>query len=88
MTQDKIPQIDSIQELAEFWETHDLTDFSDELEEVQDSVFVRQMPVTVYFEPQESEVIQSLAKSNHTTESKLIHEWVVERIRTSKDSIE
>jgi hypothetical protein len=30
----KIPQTDSIEELARFWDAHDLTDFEDELEEV------------------------------------------------------
>ncbi len=32
----KIPQTDSTRELAEFWDTHDLTDFEDELEEVHE----------------------------------------------------
>ena len=34
MTRTNIPQIDSIQELAQFWDTHDLTDFDNELEEM------------------------------------------------------
>ncbi|MCF8143096.1 MAG: BrnA antitoxin family protein [Deltaproteobacteria bacterium] len=36
-----LPQIDSIQELARFWDTHDLADFEDQLEEVRESVFKR-----------------------------------------------
>jgi hypothetical protein len=31
MSTPKIPHIDSIAELARFWDTHDLTDFEDEL---------------------------------------------------------
>lgn len=38
----KIPQTDSIQELAQFWDTHNLTDFEDQLEEVTEPVFVRE----------------------------------------------
>ncbi len=38
---DKIPNSDSIEDLAEFWDTHDLTDFEDELEEVDSPVFDR-----------------------------------------------
>ena len=34
MKQSKLPRTDSIQELAEFWDTHDLTGFDEELEEV------------------------------------------------------
>ena len=39
MNRTNIPQTDSIQELADFWDTHDLTDFEDELEEVTEPVF-------------------------------------------------
>ena len=41
MTASKIPKTDSIAELAEFWDTHDLTDFEDELEEVSGPIFRR-----------------------------------------------
>jgi len=41
MKKPKLPKTDSIQKLAEFWDTHDLTDFEDELEEVAEPVFVR-----------------------------------------------
>jgi len=35
----KIPETDSIQELVHFWNTHDLTDFEDQLEEINEPVF-------------------------------------------------
>lgn len=41
MSNPKIPQTDSIQELAQFWQTHDVTDFEDELEEVTEAIFER-----------------------------------------------
>ena len=43
MKTEALPQTDSIQELAQFWDTHDVTDFEDELEEVTDSVFEGEM---------------------------------------------
>ena len=36
-----IPSTDSVQDLARFWDKHDLTDFEDMLEEVPDPVFER-----------------------------------------------
>jgi hypothetical protein len=36
-----LPKTDSIDELARFWDTHDLTDFEDQLEVVTEPVFVR-----------------------------------------------
>jgi hypothetical protein len=41
MSEPEIPQSDSIQELAQFWDTHDLTDFEDDLEEIPEPVFER-----------------------------------------------
>lgn len=32
MKQTRIPQTNSIEDLAKFWDTHDVTDFEDELE--------------------------------------------------------
>ncbi|HEV3021112.1 MAG TPA: hypothetical protein VGX76_01540, partial [Pirellulales bacterium] len=37
----------SIQELARFWDTHDLIDFDDELEEVTERVFDREQAITL-----------------------------------------
>ena len=42
MNKDRIPQTDSIPELEEFWDTHDLTDYEEELEEVVEPVFQRE----------------------------------------------
>lgn len=41
MKKPKLPKTDSIEKLAEFWDQHDLTNFSAELEEVTEPVFVR-----------------------------------------------
>ena len=40
-----LPQTDSIQELAEFWDAHDLTEFERELEEVKEPVFGRETEI-------------------------------------------
>lgn len=41
MNMKQISQIDSIEALAQFWDTHDLTEFEDELQEVTEPVFER-----------------------------------------------
>ncbi|MDE0324071.1 MAG: CopG family antitoxin [Candidatus Poribacteria bacterium] len=78
MNRTKIPQTDSIQELADFWDTHDLTDFEDELEEVSESVF--DSIVSVQLAPEELEAIETLAKSRGISPGNLIREWIAERI--------
>ena len=52
MNRTRIPQIDSIQELANFWDTHDLTDFEDDLEEVDESLFEFQTELVVPLQPE------------------------------------
>jgi hypothetical protein len=47
MKKRKPPKTDSVLELAEFWDTHDLTDFEEELEEVHEPVFRRVSTIKV-----------------------------------------
>ena len=84
MKHSKIPQTDSIQELAQFWDTHDLTDFEDELEEVTEPVF--ETKVTVRLNPDEAAVVKTLANARGTSLATLVQEWVAERIATLSSS--
>ena len=83
MNRTKIPQTDSIQELAHFWDTHDLTDFEDELEEVSEPVFELLPQLSVPLNPKELEALNALAKSRDTSPVDLIREWVLEHIEAS-----
>lgn len=78
-----IPQTDSIQELARFWDTHEITDFEDQLEVVEEPVFQREAIVNLRLEPQEAEVIKSLAESRGMQQADLIREWVLEKLAAS-----
>ena len=68
----------SIEELAQFWDLHDLTDFEDELEEVQDRVF--QHAVTIPLTPEDAAVVPVLAKARGVSPHVIIQEWVAESI--------
>ena len=85
MNRNRILQTDSIQELAHFWDRHDLMDF-DELEEVDRPVFERQTIVTVRLEQEESQIVKALAQTRGISHAKLIQQWVVERIQASLGS--
>ena len=80
MNTPNMPQTDSIQELARFWDTHDLTDFEDQLEEVSEPVFDREAVVKVHLEPEEIDALNEIAKSRGVGSADLIREWVLERI--------
>jgi CopG antitoxin of type II toxin-antitoxin system len=76
-----IPETDSIRELANFWDTHDLTAFDDQLEEATEPVFSRATNgVTVPLSGDELAVIRRIAASRGVDEAALIHEWVQEKL--------
>lgn len=78
-----LPQTDSIQELAEFWDTHDLTDFEDQLEEVIEPVFEKSGVIAVELEYSEAEVIRRIAQSKGLAEGELIRNWVREKLQAA-----
>ncbi len=77
-----IPETDSIRELAEFWDTHDVTDFNGELEEVKEPVFERkhERVVQVHLQRSEAATVKRLARSKGMASSDLIHEWVRQKV--------
>jgi hypothetical protein len=78
----KLPNTDSIRELAAFWDTHEGTDLADQLEEVPERVFARRPPgvVSVPLSKAERDAIHRMAESRGLDEAALIHEWVLEKL--------
>ena len=81
----KIPQVDSVAELARFWDTHDVAEFENELEEVSDPVFDRadQTVMRVRLDPEQAAALHRIARSKGVGDAKLIEEWVTEKLRVS-----
>lgn len=80
MNKPTIPQTDSIQELADFWDTHDLTDFEDQLEEVKTTVFEPETVVPIRLRAKEIAALKKLAKTKGIEYKDLIKEWVIEKL--------
>ena len=59
----RLPQTDSIKRLARFWDTHDLTDFEGELEEVSKPVFVRRTVIPLKLESAEAKAVKKNGKN-------------------------
>ena len=81
----KLPNTDSIQELAKFWDWHDLTHFEEPLEEVGEPVFVRSKgeSLSVDLPPLELQRVRQLAKSKGVNETAMVREWILERLHQS-----
>ena len=80
----KIPETDSIEELAKFWDTHDLTDYEDQLEKVTEPVFQRGVEsIAVPLRTQEVQAVRRIAESQGVDYSALIQGWVLEKLHSS-----
>jgi homoserine acetyltransferase len=78
----KIPETDSIQALADYWDHHDLTDHDEDLEEVEARVFVRGSAhdLRVTLTPNEQAELRRRAQERGVDEATLIGEWVREKL--------
>ena len=86
MKRRKVPKTDSINELAEFWDTHDLTDFQSGLEEVTEPVFVRGAAIEVRLPILQRKAVQQIAQSKGVSTEALIRQWVVQKLAHRKIS--
>jgi hypothetical protein len=77
-----IPQTDSIEELARFWDEHDLTDFEAELEEVPEPVFQREKEavVQIRFRLEDFNMLNQVARTKGVEQTVLVREWVLEKL--------
>jgi len=81
-----IPTTDSVRELAEFWDAHDLTDFEDGLADVADPVFVRDPrdatngAIRVRLEPGEAKAVEQMARAEGVSREELVREWELQKI--------
>lgn len=82
----KIPETDSIEQLARFWDTHDLTDFEDQLEDVREPAFERkpETMIPVRLRRTEVEAVKRVAKTRGVRETALLRQWVREKLRDAK----
>ena len=80
MSRLQLPQTDSIHELASFWDTHDLSDFDDQLEEIAEPVFQRNVAITIPLKAEEIEAVREIAESKGINSVVPIREWISQQI--------
>jgi len=80
MNKINLPETDSIDELAQFWDRHDLTECEDQLEEVAERVFQREKVVQVPLNPQQAANAEQMAALQGITLPTLIQQWVNEHV--------
>src|SRR5438105_11749374 len=82
----RIPRFKNVEEAAEFWDTHSLADFEDELEPVEDVRFVvmragPKKPLTVRLPEDTLKALTAQAHEQGVGASTLVRMWILERLR-------
>ena len=85
MKKSRLPKTDSIKKLAEFWDSHDLTDFEEELEEVPAPVFVHRSAIMVPLKAKEAEAVQRMAQAKGVSREELVRTWVLQKVARRKN---
>ena len=79
----KIPQFNSVMEESDFWDTHEVSDFLDELTEV-DAVFVdarpKKIPVSMRLDRAMVSQIKTIARRQGIGYQTLMRMWLTERL--------
>ena len=80
----KIPEFKSRAEEAHFWDTHDITDYWNEMEEVEVEFLDdtrHEDTITVRVKPKLKERLEKIAKSYGINLSSLARMWLIEKLR-------
>jgi len=79
-----LPGFRNEKEEARFWETHDSTDFQSELEQDDETVFVRPEIGVIEVRPTTWKRLLREARRRRTTPQRLIQRWLQEKLTVSK----
>jgi hypothetical protein len=83
VAKNRIPTFSTVEEEAEFWDTHDSAEFEDEFEDVEDVKFIgvrRDGTVILWLEPEAVEALTQRAKEQGTGPAALARAWILERL--------
>jgi hypothetical protein len=85
MSESKIPEFKSIKEEAVFWDTHDITDYLEEMEVVEGAylphVDEKKTVMTIRIAPSLKERVEEVARRYDISTSSLVRMWIVDRLR-------
>lgn len=79
-----IPKFNSLDELVEFFETHDMSPYEKSMHEVHVDVDVKQKVSQFEIDPQLSRKIDKIARSKRMSSSRLLNSWIKKKIAEEK----
>lgn len=86
MEKKEIPEFKTIKEEAAFWDTHDVTDYLDEMDLVSGAYLPeaeeRKTVMTIRIAPSLKEKVEEVARSYDISTSSLVRMWIVDKLRS------
>ncbi len=80
MTKLKIPDFRSLEEAADYWDTHSFADHLEDTEPVEIEVCLEQRRILLEIDHDLSEKLKKIARKKRQSYDKLINSWVREKI--------
>lgn len=75
-----LPDFDSLDELVEFFDSHDLGKYLDDMPKVDFEVDIKQQIYLITLETELANKLTEIAKSRQTSSEELVNTWVREKI--------
>jgi len=79
----RIPDPKTQEEAREFWDTHDLTDYLEDLEPLEEEIFIlpkEKQIVSICMERHLVEILKELVARRGLPYSALVRSWILERL--------
>ena len=74
----------TIMEASDFWDTHDIADYWDEIKEVKFKVSLKKEPKYIVLEESIAKKAFNVAKKKHVSIETLVNLWLKEKLSTAK----
>jgi len=78
----------SIEEIAEFWDTHSLADYWDVTEEIEFEVDITKEPRWIELDEEIAQKVYEVAKRNNISVQILVNSWIKEKVWEYKMDLE
>jgi hypothetical protein len=80
MAENKLPEFDTIADLVDFFDTHDLGEYFDEMPEVPGEVNLKHSRGLVAIDLQLLKRLAQVAQQQHLSTTSLVNTWLSERV--------
>ena len=79
-----ISQAETIEQIADFWDTHSLADYADRVKEVEMTFDPAARRPVVGVEPELLEELRQIAKTRHISTQTLVNLWLQQKVLETK----